>query len=95
MPGKGPNDFSVLRKLFLGQRRHHASRIRQSHIQFYLVTDREPSSDPFVLDEASFVGTNDNVHPEPALIEAALGLKLVQALEGGCRQDGDREQVEE
>src|SRR5215207_5996423 len=88
-----PEDLGVLGELLLGERRHHAPRIGQGHAESYRLTDRELEADPIVLDEAIFFGVDDNVHPEAPLVEAALGPKLAQLLEGGRRQDGHRKQV--
>ena len=90
-----PEDIGVLGELFLGERRHHASRVGQGYAESYRLTDRELEADPIVLDVPTFFDVDDHVHPESTLVEAALGLKLAQLLEGGCRQDGHREQVQE
>ena len=90
-----PEDPGVLGELLLGEGRHHAPRIGQGHAESYRLTDRELEADPIVLDEAIFFGIDYHVHPEPPLVEAALGLKLAQLLEGGCSQDGHREEVHE
>ena len=59
------------------------------------ITDGELPPDPVVLDKPVLFSADDHVHPEPALIKAALGSKLVQPPEGGRRQDRHREHVEE
>jgi hypothetical protein len=69
----------------LGERRHHASRIGQGHAESYRLTDRELEAHPIVLDEPTFLGVDYHIHPEPPLVEAALGPKLAQLLESGCR----------
>src|SRR5918994_7702416 len=90
-----PEDLGVLGELLLSERRHHASRIGQGHAESYRTPDRELVVDPVVLDKATFFGVDNHVHTEPPLVEAALGPKLAQLLEGGCRQDGHWEQVQE
>ena len=88
-----PEDLGVLGELLLGKCRHYAPRIGQGHAKSYRIPDRELLSDPIVLDEATFLGVDDHIHPESSLVEAALGPKLAQLLKGGCRQDGHRKLV--
>jgi len=75
----------------LGERRHHASRIGQGHAESYRIPDRQLVVDPVVLDEPTFFGVDDHVHPESPLVEAALRLKLAQLLKSGRSQDRHRE----
>src|SRR5215212_84547 len=93
VPSERPEDLGVLGEILLGERRHHASRIGQGHAESYRLPDRELEAYPIVLNEPTFFGVDDHVHPEPPLVEAALGPKLAQLLEGRYRQDRHGEQV--
>src|SRR5215217_7524324 len=42
----------------------------------YRLTDRELEAHPIVLEEPTFLGVDYHIHPEPPLVEAALGPKL-------------------
>ena len=95
VPTERPEDIDVFGKFVLGECRHHAARIRQGHVDSHCITNRELATDPIVLDESSFLGPDDNVHPEPALVKAALGPKFIQLVESGRGQHGQREQIEE
>lgn len=94
MPSEGAQDVAVFKEFVLSEGRHHASRIGKGHAESYHVTNGELMTDPTVLDEPILFGGDDQVHPEPALVELALRSKLGQSLEGGRRQDGYRKQVE-
>jgi hypothetical protein len=94
MPSEGAQDIAVFWEFVLSEGRHHASRIGKGHAKSYYVTNGEFMTDPTVLDEPILFGGDDQVHPEPALVESALRSKLGQSLEGGRRQDGYRKQVE-
>ena len=78
-----PEDVGVVREFTLVERRHHTSRIRQGYSQSHRVTNREIAADPFVFDEPSFLGMDNHVHSEPALVEAALRSKLGQPIKRG------------
>jgi hypothetical protein len=52
-------------------------------------------TNPAVLDEPRAFGSDDQIHAEPALLEAALGSKLVQLSERRGRLTEKGEYVEE
>jgi len=52
-------------------------------------------TDPAVLNETRLLGSDDQIHAEPALLEAALGPKLVQPRERRGRDDRKGKYVKE
>jgi hypothetical protein len=88
VPSERPEDVGVLGEFVLDVRCHYASGIGRGHAEPYRITDRELAADPIILVEPGTFGGDDHVHPEPALVEAALGPQLAQLFEGGRRQDG-------
>ena len=80
--GERAENVAISWKLILGERRHHASRIGHHDAQFYPITDHELAAHPVVLNEPGLFRTDDHVHPEPALVEAALRPEFAQSLEG-------------
>ena len=59
------------------------------------ITKAELVTDPAVLHESRSLGLDDHVHPEPALVEAALGPNLVQPRERRGRQDREGKHIKE
>src|SRR4029450_9990558 len=69
--------------------------IWQGHADLYVVADRERTTEPLVLDEATRRGIDDHVHAEPPGIEAALWFEFAQPIQGCRREYAERIKVKE
>ena len=77
------------------ERRHYAAWIGESYAESDRVTDCDLATYPVVLNEPGFLASDDYVHPEPALVETATGLKAVKLIKRGCSQHRNWEKVKE
>src|SRR5207237_9629388 len=100
--GRAQNAW-ILGQIRLGKSRHDAARAGTGNSQAYGIAEGECVADPAILDEVFHAADIEHdVWPEASDLEAPLGVKLAESVNGiggqqvhrGRVEDGARRQVE-
>src|SRR5262245_58156685 len=91
VPSRCAQDSRILRKVSLGQRRHHAAGTWAADIQANLASNADRTAHPGVLQETVLARSrrDDDVGPKPSHLEATLRIQFPKPLEGRRRQQMD------